>query len=113
MDADNYEFYRATSIGDALIETLNGMVTANQISGALAVKILHNFDSVLPRILATEVKATTMVKGKIGHYNRIDEVRRFVLKTAKFMTKENGLKDEVWEITAENITVLMCPSKKS
>ena len=66
MDADNYEFYRATSIGDALIETLNGMVIANQISGALAVKILHNFDSVLPRILATEVKATTMVKGKIG-----------------------------------------------
>ena len=114
MNTENYEFYRATSVGDALMETLNDLINANHISGALAIKILHNFDRVVPVILSTEVRATTVIKGKINHYKQVDDVWTFVLKNAEFTTKENGLKrDGVQELTAENITVLACPSKKN
>jgi transcription initiation factor TFIIA small subunit len=114
MSCDNYEFYRATSIGDALMETLNDLITEHRISGDLAIKVLHNFDRVVPEVLAADVKATTLIKGKINHYKLVDEVLTFVLKNAKFTTRENGhKKDVVRELIAENITLLACPSKKT
>jgi transcription initiation factor TFIIA small subunit len=114
MNTENYEFYRASSVGYALMEALNDLIIAHQIPADLAIKILHNFDRVVPEVLATDVKATTMIKGKINHYKQVDEVWKFVLKNAKFMTRENGQKrDEVQELRAENITVLACPAKKN
>ena len=113
MNTDNYEFYRASSIGDTLMETLDDLVNAHRISSDQALMILHNFDRVIAQVLSTELKATTMIKGKIKHYNQVEEVWTFVLKTATFMTRENGQKmDQVRVLTAENVTVLSCPSKK-
>jgi Transcription initiation factor IIA, gamma subunit len=94
--------------------TPNGLITENHISGALTIKILHNFDRAIPEVWASEVKATTVIKGKVKHYNQVDNVWTFVLKNAKLTTKENdGKKSEVQELTATNITVLTCPSKES
>lgn len=113
MATESYEFYRASSVGDALMEALNDLVIANQISDDLAIKILHTFDRVIPEVLATEAKATTMIKGKIKHYQQVDDVWTFVMKNARFLTRENGQKkDEVRELTVEKITILTCPAKK-
>jgi transcription initiation factor TFIIA small subunit len=114
MNTENYEFYRASSVGDALMEALNDLIIAHQIPADLAIKILHNFDRVVPEVLATEVQATTIIKGKINHYKQVNEVWKFVLKNAKFITRENGHKrDEVQELRAEKVTVLACPAKKN
>jgi transcription initiation factor TFIIA small subunit len=114
INTENYEFYRASSVGDALMEALNDLIISHQIPADLAIKVLHNFDRVVPEVLATEVQATTMIKGKISHYKQVDEVWKFVLKNAKFMTRENGQKkDIVQELRAENITVLVCPAKRN
>jgi transcription initiation factor TFIIA small subunit len=113
MTTENYEFYRASSVGDALMEALNDLIIAHQISGDLAIKVLHNFDRVIPEVLATEVKATTMIRGKIKHYKQVDDVWTFAMKNVRFLTRENGQKrDEVRELTVENITILTCPAKK-
>lgn len=113
MATENYEFYRESSIGDALMEQLNELVTANQIPGDLAIKILHIFDRVISEVLASEVKATTTIKGKIKHYKQVEEVWTFSMKNARFLTKENGQKtDEVRELIAENFIILACPTKK-
>jgi transcription initiation factor TFIIA small subunit len=114
MNTENYEFYRASSVGEALMETLNDLINANRITSALAIKILHHFDRVVPGVLATEVHATTKIKAKIKHYQNVDEVWTFVLKNVCFTTKENGRKkDEVQELRAEHITILACPAKKN
>jgi transcription initiation factor TFIIA small subunit len=114
MNTENYEFYRASSVGEALAETLNDLINANRITGALAIKILHHFDRVVPEVLATDLHATTKIKAKIKHYQNVDEVWTFVLKNVCFTTKENGQKkDEVQEFRAEHITILACPAKKN
>lgn len=114
MATESYEFYRGSSIGDALMEQLDDLVTANQIPGDLAFKILHIFDRVISEVLASEVKATTTIKGKIKHYKQVDEVWTFNMKNARFLTKENGQKkDEVQELIAGNFVILACPAKKS
>jgi transcription initiation factor TFIIA small subunit len=114
MNSENYEFYRASSVGEALTETLNDLIKENRITGALAVKILHHFDRVVPEVLETELHATMKVKAKIKHYQNVDEVWTFVLKNACFTTKENGQKkDEVQEFRAEHMTILACPARKS
>ena len=113
MNTENYEFYRASSVGAALLETLDDLISANRMPSALAIKMLHNFDRVVPEVLSTELNATTTIKGKINHYKQVDNVWKFVLKNATFMTKENGQRrDEVHELTAENLTVLACPVKR-
>lgn len=114
MNTENYEFYRASSVGEALMETLNDLINANRITGALAIKILHHFDRVVLEVLATELHATTKIKAKIKHYQNVDEVWTFVLKNVCFTTKENGQKKgEVQEFRAEHITILACPAKKN
>jgi transcription initiation factor TFIIA small subunit len=114
MNSENYEFYRASSVGEALTETLNDLINENRITGALAVNILHHFDRVVPEVLETELHATMKVKAKIKHYRNVDEVWTFVLKNARFMTKENDQKKgEVQEFRAEHMTILACPARKS
>ena len=114
MNTENYEFYRASSVGEALMETLNDLINEDRITGALAVKILHHFDRVVPEVLETELHATMKIKAKIKHYQNVDEVWTFVLKNVCFTTKENGRKkDEVQEFRAEHMTILACPAKKS
>ena len=114
MNTENYKFYRASSVGEALTETLNDLVNENRITGALAVKILHHFDHVVPEVLENELHATMKMKAKIKHYQNVDEVWKFVLRNVCFTTKKNGpKKDEVQEFRAEHITILACPAKKN
>ena len=114
MATENYEFYRGSSIGDALMEQLDDLVQANLIPGQLAFKILHIFDRVISEILASEVKATTTIKGKIKHYKQVEEVWTFNMENARFLTKENGQKnDEIQELIAENLVILACPAKRN
>lgn len=52
-----YELYRATSIGTALADTLDDLISSRRIEPQLAMRIMSNFDQSIAQVLNEKVKA--------------------------------------------------------
>lgn len=108
-----YDFYRATSVAEALLEILDELFHENRISGAMAMKVLDNFDRAIAQTLAQEVKATTKIKGHIKTYNVVEGVYSWVLTDVTFETKENQRTGEaLLSLNAPLLKVVACETKK-
>ncbi|KAI9705519.1 MAG: Gtf2a2p [Candelina mexicana] len=59
-----YELYRQTSVGQALTDTLDDLISDNRIQPQLAIKILFHFDRIMTETLADKVKARLSFKVK-------------------------------------------------
>ena len=57
-----YELYRRSSVGGALTDTLDDLITDNRIDPQLAMKILSNYDRYVTEILAMQVRARLTFK---------------------------------------------------
>ncbi len=51
-----------TSIGQALTDTLDDLISDNRIQPQLAIKILYHFDRIMTEVLADKVKARLSFK---------------------------------------------------
>ncbi|MCJ1408148.1 Transcription initiation factor IIA small chain (TFIIA 13.5 kDa subunit) [Ptychographa xylographoides] len=103
---DYYELYRQSSIGIALIDTLDAMVEEHRLEPQLAMKIVALFDRIVTEVLADKVKARLTFKGHLDTYRFCDEVWTFLIKDANFKL------DNQSNIQAEKIKIVSCNSKK-
>ncbi|KAF2861720.1 transcription initiation factor IIA, gamma subunit [Piedraia hortae CBS 480.64] len=108
-----YELYRGTSIGLALADALDEMITARQIEPQLAMRIMNNFDQCISAVLSEQVRAKMSFKGSLDTYRFCDEVWTFIINNAKFKMDGAGARaDGSSNVEAARIKIVACQSKQ-
>ncbi|KAH8596075.1 transcription initiation factor iia small chain [Bisporella sp. PMI_857] len=102
-----YELYRRSSIGMALTDTLDDLISERRIEPQLAMKILVNFDRCITEVLADKVKARLTFKGHLDTYRFCDEVWTFLIKDVIFKMENSSA-----TITADKVKIVSCNSKR-
>ncbi|KAI0000622.1 transcription initiation factor IIA gamma subunit [Russula compacta] len=105
MASAYYEFYRGSSIGMALTDSLDELITSGAITPQLAMKVLQQFDKSLADIMVKQVKTKTTLKACCGHlhtYRLCDDVWTFLVKNASFKMESNDT------VTAPKIKIIAC-----
>ncbi|WWD21495.1 transcription initiation factor IIA subunit 2 [Kwoniella shandongensis] len=103
-----YEFYRGSSIGTALTDSLDELITQGDIPPQLAMRVLQQFDKSLTECLQKNVKHKTTVKGHLSTYRLCDDVWTFVVKDPQFKMEGIGSGAEV--VTAPKVKIVACKS---
>ncbi|GFZ47713.1 Transcription initiation factor IIA subunit 2 [Saitozyma sp. JCM 24511] len=101
-----YEFYRGSSIGTALTDSLDELITQGDIPPQLAMRVLQQFDKSLTESLQKGVKTKTNVKGHLATYRLCDDVWTFVVKDPQFKMEGTGSSAEM--VTAPRIKIVAC-----
>ncbi|KAI4524425.1 transcription initiation factor IIA, gamma subunit, helical domain-containing protein [Schizophyllum commune] len=79
-----YEFYRVHSIGMALTDSLDELITSGEITPQLAMKVLQQFDKSLADTMVKHVKSKCNMRGSLRTYRLCDDVWTFVVKDPVF-----------------------------
>ncbi|MCJ1275767.1 Transcription initiation factor IIA small chain (TFIIA 13.5 kDa subunit) [Puttea exsequens] len=101
-----YELYRGSSIGIALIDTLDELVHSSRIEPQTAMKVIATFDKSIAEVLSEKVKARMNFKGHCDTYRFCDEVWTFLIKDVNFKLDNQN------NVTAEKIKIISCNAKK-
>ncbi|KAF7797054.1 hypothetical protein EIP86_008246 [Pleurotus ostreatoroseus] len=110
MASAYYEFYRGSSIGMALTDSLDELITSGSITPQLAMKVLqqglnpvdHQFDKSLADTLVKQVKTKTNLKGHLHTYRLCDDVWTFIVKNASFKMESNEM------VSTQKIKIIAC-----
>ncbi|CAI0645096.1 unnamed protein product [Colletotrichum noveboracense] len=129
-----YELYRRSSIGLALTDMLDDLISEERIHPQLAMKILANFDQAITEALQKSVKARLTFKvrttdaflgspphrlrifpsniiatnrGSLSTYRFCDEVWTFLIKNVQFKLDSGGQM-----VSADKVKIVSCNSKK-
>ncbi|KAG4421657.1 transcription initiation factor TFIIA, small subunit [Cadophora sp. DSE1049] len=102
-----YELYRRSSIGMALTDTLDDLISERRIEPQLAMKILANFDRSITEVLAEKVKARLTFKGHLDTYRFCDEVWTFLIKDVTFKMENSSQ-----TVQADKVKIVSCNSKR-
>ncbi|KAI0360583.1 transcription initiation factor IIA gamma subunit [Trametes coccinea BRFM310] len=97
-----YEFYRGSSIGMALTDSLDELITSGAITPQLAMKVLQQFDKSLADIMVKQVKTKTTLKGHLHTYRLCDDVWTFIVKNPQFKMESNEV------VSAPKIKIVAC-----
>lgn len=93
--AQNTELYRRSTLGQTLEATLDEMVDSGEISPAVAMRAMEQFDESVGRVFAGRTRAQpntpfrdqkTKITGSCKWYRSVEQVWTFVLKNATFRT---------------------------
>ncbi|KAK5132292.1 Transcription initiation factor IIA small chain (TFIIA 13.5 kDa subunit) [Meristemomyces frigidus] len=98
-----YELYRGTSIGVALADTLDDLISSRRIEPQLAMRIMQNFDEKIAQVLGEKVKARLSFKGHLDTYRFCDEVWTFIIKDVNF--KMDG---QQTQLPGERVKIVAC-----
>ncbi|EFA79276.1 transcription initiation factor IIA gamma chain [Heterostelium album PN500] len=101
-----YELYRRSTIGEALTDTLDELVTNQYISQQLYDKVLLQFDKSINEALADTVKSKASFKGDLHTYRFCDNVWTFILENAEFKTENETIK-------VDNVKIVACDANIS
>ncbi|KAF2838766.1 transcription initiation factor IIA, gamma subunit [Patellaria atrata CBS 101060] len=101
-----YELYRRSSLGGALTDTLDGLITDRRIEPQLAMKIVANFDKAVADVLAEKVKSRLSFKGHLDTYRFCDDVWTFIIKDINFKL------DNSQQIHSDRVKIVSCSSKR-
>ncbi|CAD5122696.1 DgyrCDS11106 [Dimorphilus gyrociliatus] len=103
----SYQMYRKTTLGNTLQESLDDLITMNQITPNLALKVLQQFDRAINSALSQRVRNRTNFKGHLNTYRFCDNVWTFVLDDVEFKDAmiENG--------NIERLKIVACDAKSS
>ncbi|SPN99574.1 probable TFIIA subunit [transcription initiation factor] [Cephalotrichum gorgonifer] len=102
-----YELYRRSSLGMALTDTLDDLISDERINPQLAMKILGTFDQAITEALQKQVKARLTFKGSLDTYRFCDEVWTFLIRNVVF--KMDGSSQTV---SADKVKIVSCNAKK-
>ncbi|KAJ7895177.1 transcription initiation factor IIA gamma subunit [Mycena olivaceomarginata] len=102
MASAYYEFYRGSSIGMALTDSLDELITSGAITPQLAMKVLQQFDKSLADTMVKQVKAKVTMKGHLDTYRNCDDVWTFIIKNATFKMEGNEM------VTTPRIKIIAC-----
>jgi len=101
----SYQLYRNTTLGHTLQESLDELITYNQIPASLANKVLLQFDRSMNNALANRVKSRLTFKaGKLHTYRFCDNVWTFLLNDVEFREMNELAK-------ADKIKIVACDGK--
>ena len=102
----SYQLYRNTTLGHTLQESLDELIQLSQITPALALKVLLQFDKEINNALSTRAKNRVSFKGKLNTYRFCDNVWTFVLNDVEFK--------EVHELaTVDKVKIVACDGKSA
>ncbi|EMC91969.1 hypothetical protein BAUCODRAFT_39124 [Baudoinia panamericana UAMH 10762] len=101
-----YELYRGTSIGMALADTLDDLISTRRIEPQLAMHIMAQFDKSIANVLGEKVKARLNFKGHLDTYRFCDEVWTFIIKDVNFKMDNSSTE------RAERVKIVACQSKE-
>ncbi|KAK3182384.1 Transcription initiation factor IIA subunit 2 [Lecanicillium sp. MT-2017a] len=102
-----YELYRRSSIGLALTDTLDDLISESRIHPQLAMKILGNFDQAITEVLQKNVRSRLQFKGSLDTYRLCDEVWTFLIKNVTFKM-DNGSHT----VQADKVKIVSCNAKR-
>ncbi|KEZ41163.1 hypothetical protein SAPIO_CDS7241 [Scedosporium apiospermum] len=102
-----YELYRRSSIGMALTDTLDDLISDERINPQLAMKILGNFDQAITEALQKNVKARLSFKGSLDTYRFCDEVWTFLIRNVQFKMDGSSV-----AVQADKVKIVSCNAKK-
>ncbi|CAI6279271.1 unnamed protein product [Periconia digitata] len=105
-DSKYYELYRRSSVGGALTDTLDALITERRIEPQLAMKILANFDKAVADVLAEKVKSRLTFKGHLDTYRFCDDVWTFIIKDINFKLETTG------QVHADRVKIVSCNTKR-
>ncbi|KII84616.1 hypothetical protein PLICRDRAFT_45996 [Plicaturopsis crispa FD-325 SS-3] len=97
-----YEFYRGSSIGMALTDSLDELITSGAITPQLAMKVLQQFDKSLADTMVKSVKQKAQLKGHLKTYRLCDDVWTFIVKNPSFKMEQNDM------VSAPRIKIIAC-----
>ncbi|KAJ3056560.1 Transcription initiation factor IIA small chain (TFIIA 13.5 kDa subunit) [Rhizophlyctis rosea] len=100
-----YELYRRSSLGMALTDTLDELISDSHIDPQLAMKVLSQFDNSIAEALHSKVKAKANIKGHLHVYRFCDDVWTFIVENPQFRFDGNE------PVTADKIKVVACTAK--
>lgn len=92
-------------MGVALTETLDDLVRHQQLTPAMAMRVLYQFDKSISEALSTKVKNKANIKSGLGVYNFCDDVWTFTLKDSTTVK----LDDEILQIP--KLKIVACNGK--
>ncbi|KAJ2988481.1 hypothetical protein NUW58_g3951 [Xylaria curta] len=101
-----YELYRRSSIGGALTDTLDDLITQNNIDPQLAMKVLANFDRAIAEVLQDKVRSRLTFKANLDTYRFCDEVWTFQLKDVTFKMDNGGQ-----VVSTDRVKIVSCSAK--
>ncbi|KAF7341258.1 Transcription initiation factor IIA subunit 2 [Mycena venus] len=102
MASTYYEIYRGSTLGLALMDTIDELVRLQVLTGPQGMLVVEKFDRAVANALATQVKAKTSVKAHLRTYNDCEEVWTFHLRDATFKMDDSTV------VTTPRIKVVAC-----
>lgn len=101
-----YELYRQSSIGWALAEALDELISESFFEPQTAIKILKHFDRAIQDALQNSVRARLSLKGHLQTYRCCDDVWTFLLKDV-VLKMEDGE-----QVSADRLKIVACNARK-
>lgn len=112
-----YELYRRSTIGSALADALDTLISDEKIQPQLAMRILNNFDRIVSENLKAErglCKSKLTFKGDLHTYRFCDDVWTFIIKNVLIKMTDisnNDINDS--DIAVEKFKIVACNSRKA
>ncbi|CAK0783143.1 hypothetical protein CVIRNUC_006339 [Coccomyxa viridis] len=101
------QLYRQSAVGDTLNDALHEMVSEEKISGALADRVMLEFDAAMNKALEKEVTTKATFKGHLDSYRFCDQVWTFVASDLVFKLETPSLMDNtVREVRADKVKIV-------
>ncbi len=97
----NYELYRRSAPGQALLETLDELVNNQQIAPQLAMRVLSQFDRSMSEAL-NNARTRCHIRGHLRDYRYLDDVWTFMVMNARVRCDDEMLASQLLKIVACN-----------
>ncbi|KAI9293334.1 transcription initiation factor IIA, gamma subunit [Neoconidiobolus thromboides FSU 785] len=100
-----YELYRSSTLGMALTDSLDELITTGQINPQLAMRVLNQYDRSVTEALGNQVKSRATFKGHLHTYRFCDDVWTFIIENPTFR-----FESEV--VNVPKVKIVACNAKK-
>lgn len=100
-----WQFYRNTTLGQCLEDSLDEMIQSNQITPAAKQQVLLQFDKAMSLSLAQRARNKVNFKGKIKIYRYCDNVWTFLMTNTEFRDAAEGFH-------ADRVKIVACDGGK-
>lgn len=116
-----YELYRRSTIGVALTDALDTLISDQKIQPQLAMTILNNFDRIISDNLKLDAgiaKSRLTFKGDLDTYRFCDDVWTFIIKNVVIKMSDvsavEGTSTSVdQELTVDKFKIVACNLRKA
>ncbi|KAF9901568.1 Transcription initiation factor IIA small chain (TFIIA 13.5 kDa subunit) [Linnemannia zychae] len=99
-----YEHYRKSSVGLALIDSLDELIQSGHINPQLAMRVLAQFDMSIADALSSRVRNRANFRAHLDNYRSLDDVWTFVLSSPTFRFEHES-------VTADKVKIVACKAR--